>query len=279
MIRPLPWRRALVVGIDAYPPPYTLAGCVNDAIAWADVLTRKRFHVERLLDREATHDAIVSALATLLSQGHEGDHVAKLYSGHGTQLRDLDGDEADRWDEALVPVDALETGAFLIDDTLRQLTQSAPYNVGLTVFADSCFSSSITRVFGPNVHPSAARARYIPSSITMLSHQAARASRPLSQRLIRPGARQVVQAEDLRSVSFSACLATEVAYERDADGVTHGDFTRAAVAVLANAGGTMTRAGFIRRVIAAMGPQRNQTPTLDCADGVERRTLWKTTEP
>jgi hypothetical protein len=88
----------------------------------------------------------------------------------------------------------------------------------------------------------------------------------------------IVGADTLRSASFAACLATEVAYEsQKADGTVTGDFTAAAVPILRAAGPTLTRAGFIRRVHAALGDDRMQTPYLDAKPGIERRAMWSYT--
>ncbi len=53
-------RRALCVGIDAYPGPNALSGCVNDTTLWGNALTAVGFNVDKLTDQRATHSGIVN---------------------------------------------------------------------------------------------------------------------------------------------------------------------------------------------------------------------------
>ena len=280
-----PKRRALIVGIDAYPDPYQLGGCVNDAEAWRRALGVKRFECQALYNDGAIRWNILHNLATLLAESKPGDVVAFVYSGHGTQLRDVTADEGDGWDEALCPVDSLETGGFLTDDDLRAAIGKAAPGVRVVVFADSCYSGTITRFAAGNLPRAGRRARYIRATPEM--HRAFRDFRGRAEGVVTQfptpsfrirRAAALVRPEHLTSVSFSACLPTEVAYESpNGDGTSSGDFTRAATRVLATAGATLTRAGFLRRVLAAMGEDRYQTPTLDAAPGMERKTMWGAT--
>lgn len=57
-----------------------------------------------------TRDNIMNAYAKVAAEAQPGDVVFCHYSGHGSKLVDDNGDEADGYDEALVPV---SSGAFL----------------------------------------------------------------------------------------------------------------------------------------------------------------------
>src|SRR5690606_22882722 len=124
--------RALCVGIDEYRDN-ALEGCVRDAKTWARALSDLRFDVKTLLNGAATRDAVLAALKQLIESARPGDHLVFQYSGHGTQVEDLNGDESDRYDEALVPVD-YHTGALLLDDDLADVYRSVPDGVVLTLF-------------------------------------------------------------------------------------------------------------------------------------------------
>ena len=72
-----------------------------------------------------------------------------------------------------------------------------------------------------------------------------------------------------REVSFSACLAREVAWENDGQ----GDFTRRATRILAGlVGQRRTNAQFHQDVVEAFGAGRAQTPELNCSDAL--REAW-----
>lgn len=256
-------RRALCVGINQYPTA-PLAGCIADAEQWASLFSAFGFESALLRDRDATRAAIVQSLNSLIASSAPGDVIAFQYAGHGTQLPDLDGDEAGGdspdSDEAMCPIDFAE-GAFLIDDDLREIFSRIPPGVNLTCFFDCCHSGTITRfavggASGANGGRDQRR-RSIPASDAMKNaHQSFRERMGTAQRAVR-----VDTQADMRNVVFSACLSTEVAWESDG----HGDFTTRALKVLGGGIDGMTNHSFAQRVTAAFGQGARQRPQLDCA--------------
>ncbi len=90
-----------------------------------------------------TRANIVAALAWLLDGAAAGDLLVVHYSGHGSYVRDLTGDESDARDEVWVPLD-FETAGMLNDDWIRtELVQRVPQGVRLRVFSDSCHSGTM----------------------------------------------------------------------------------------------------------------------------------------
>ncbi len=103
-------RKALLIGIGAYRNVGRLIGPVSDAKAMrafvTGVLGYDARDVKMLLDAEATRSAILGAMDEWLIGGTgPGDEVFIYFSGHGWQQLDTNGDEPDRYDETLVPVD------------------------------------------------------------------------------------------------------------------------------------------------------------------------------
>ena len=139
-------RRALCVGINSYPTS-PLAACVRDAQTWATTLRGLAFDTTVLLDREATRQRVLDALNDLIDSARAGDSLVFQYAGHGTQAEDLNGDEADRYDEALVPID-YTSGALLLDDDLADVYRRLPAGAVLTLFMDCCHSGTNSR-FAP----------------------------------------------------------------------------------------------------------------------------------
>ena len=80
---------AVLVGIDAYPPPVPwLAGCRNDVSDLTALLQGRlgeRLRLVTLLDRDATRQAIVDAMRTHLGRATAGDVALFSYSGHGSE--------------------------------------------------------------------------------------------------------------------------------------------------------------------------------------------------
>lgn len=260
-------RLAVCVGVDDYPDPSVrLSGCVSDARAWAGVLGQLGFDVrDTLTDSRATRKAILDSLADLVGSSRAGDVVVFQFSGHGTQLPDLDGDEDDDQDEAFLPYD-YATGSFIIDDDLWDVFRRIPADVNFTCFFDCCHSGTITRVFEPtgrSLPPPGARKRFVAASSSMIA-----AHRSFRERAGR-GATPPHGKEDSRSIVFSACQPREVAYEVDG----HGEFTVRATKILRGGIRELSNEDFEAAVVEAFGPKPSQNPMLDCAERFTRRAL------
>lgn len=105
-------RRALLIGVSGYPAhkhaqlDWNNIHGANDVALVAATLKRQGFAVDVLTNRHATARAIRKALARLASQTRPGDLVYIHFSGHGQPYEDMNNDESDGWDEAIVPYDA-----------------------------------------------------------------------------------------------------------------------------------------------------------------------------
>jgi hypothetical protein len=256
-------RRPLCVGINRYPnPQHRLAGCVADAQTWAQTLTRLGFTTSMLLDAQATREAISRELLSLVADSRAGNVIVFQYSGHGTTLPDLNGDEEDGYDEAICPVD-FEQGALFIDDDIAQAIRTLPDGVNLTVFMDCCHSGTNSRfaIGVPANIPRPGRQerkRYIVATPDLIAaHKRFRQTLDDGQRsVVGTGGRTL-----MRDIKFSACLDSEVAWESDGQ----GEFTLRATQVLAAGIDGMSNLQFVRRVISAFGMGTRQHPMLDCA--------------
>ena len=265
--------RALCVGINRYPTA-PLAGCVADAQEWQATFKQLGFtDVATLIDQQATRYAISNQLTHLITESRLGDVVAFQFAGHGTQLRDLDGDEASGdspgQDEALCPIDFAE-GHFLIDDDLAQIFNRIPDGVNVTCFTDCCHSGTITRLaIGTPLGLGAAdagdlRARFLPATAEMEeAHAAFRASLPPDG----AGSRGAYDAA--REVLFCACRSREVALESNG----HGHFTTKATQVLRAGIQGLTNEELLRRILRSFGTAPRQNPELHCAPALRGRPL------
>lgn len=261
-------RQAVCVGIDDYPDA-PLAGCVNDCRDWAASLKRAGFRVQTLVNTRATRTAMLGALRKLISGARPGDELVYVYAGHGTQVPDLDGDEVDRFDEALVPIDYAK-GNLLIDDDLYEECRKVGLTgkVTLTIITDCCHSGTNTRAAPLRFRREGDRR----NRLLVLNSDALEA-----YRVTRSRTRAVPPSNHARDeddalpgiVSFAACQDREVALESNG----HGDFTRHALSVLddALAQGASNQA-FLRKVVEAFGLRREQNPRMqEPAPGLKRR--------
>lgn len=65
------------------------------------------------------------------------------YSGHGTKVPDLNGDEDDGYDEALVPLDFDRSGVILDDDLYEIFVKGLPPGVHVVALMDCCHSGTV----------------------------------------------------------------------------------------------------------------------------------------
>jgi hypothetical protein len=91
-------QKAILVAVNKYKlPGSNLQGCVNDATNIRDVMLKyygfavKDIRV--LVDDRATKKAILDRLTWLVKDARSGDRLLFHFSGHGSQIRDRDGDE------------------------------------------------------------------------------------------------------------------------------------------------------------------------------------------
>jgi len=145
-------RRAVMIGINYVgDSPGELSGC------WNDVLNMKKYimdvhgfeeeNIAILMDdgehTEPTARNILGAYRRVVSEAEAGDAVFLHYSGHGTKLADDNNEEADGYDEALVPRDFQAEGMIRDDDLYDILVKELPMGVHMVSLMDCCHSGSI----------------------------------------------------------------------------------------------------------------------------------------
>ena len=147
-------KKAFLVGINDYAPAGPggpdLRGCVNDVHDMANTLsvlgivsaTPRSMRI--LTDCRATRAAIMDGLQWLITGAKKGDLLVFHYSGHGSQVIDVSGDEPDGKDETICPHD-FATEGMILDDDLRKVFSTLPAGVNLDVILDSCHSGSGSR--------------------------------------------------------------------------------------------------------------------------------------
>lgn len=156
-------KRALLVGVSDYgnamedPNKWANISGANDIVLLTPLFTGQGYSVTSLVDGQATHAGITAALEQLASDSQKGDIVYIHFSMHGQPFEDLNGDEEDGWDEALIPVDAemiyaegvYEGKNHLLDDELQGYCNRIRDKLGprgqLVVVLDACHSGTASR--------------------------------------------------------------------------------------------------------------------------------------
>jgi metacaspase-1 len=137
----------LTVGLNSVDPSgYNgwsgpLRACENDARDVAAIATTAGFTGESLMTRQATSTAVLAGLHKAANVLNPGDIFLLFYSGHGSQIGDVTGEEADQLDETWCLYDRM-----LIDDELFAMWSKFQPGVRILVMSDSCHSGTVTKV-------------------------------------------------------------------------------------------------------------------------------------
>jgi len=117
-----------------------LRGCINDVNLAEQKLLPENFQIRKFLDSKVTRKRILMELEYALANSKSGDIIYVHYSGHGTLVRDYNGDELSGYDQAWYVYDGV-----LVDDQLHAVLAKVPVGVTVILLIDSCHSGSSTR--------------------------------------------------------------------------------------------------------------------------------------
>jgi hypothetical protein len=240
-------KKALLIGINRYRiPGADLRGCVNDVNNMKTVLTQMYGFagkdVALLTDYAATTRAMRSAILHLVRDARAGDTLLLHYSGHGANVPDDNGDEADHRDEILCPTD-LDWKNPLRDDWLRQTFDSMREGVNLTVVMDCCHSGTNTRAIQP---PDAERIeRYLPSPWDLVAVESRRTLRGVVRGSLRTSTRGRRRRLDVINVNIpelllTGCRDTQTSADAFINGSYNGALTYCLVQALKAGAGKLT---------------------------------------
>jgi hypothetical protein len=256
-----PAKRALLIGIDKYKADSVrnLRGCVNDTELMRGILVGKfnfsSENIKILRNQDATREKIIKSIQTeLIAKAGPKDIIVLHYSGHGSRMIDVSGDETDGYDETLVTFDSRTEKKFDLSDDeinglLKQLTQITK---NVTFIFDSCHSGAAARA-GNTTRQIEADERHppIPADFAL-------------------GARGAGEGEaDFRLnssdyVLISGCMATELSNERTFNARHHGALTWFLSQALGTAGNAATYKSImdeVRTEVASLYP--SQHPQLE----------------
>jgi len=163
-------KKALIIAIGNYPNPeinlWPPIASNLDVPFIQKALERQNFSsekIELIQDEQATITGLRNTLSNFAKSCSNGDVVVIHVSSHGVQIQDVNGDESDGLDEAIVPFGArwennpneLEklSGEYLLDDEWNNYIKTIQSNIGITgnllVLMDACHSGTMSR--GPGM--------------------------------------------------------------------------------------------------------------------------------
>ena len=264
-------KRAVLIGINRYGiPGADLRGCVNDVKNMQGILTTyygfKADDIAVLTDLAATKNAMQAAILDLVSQGQAEDVLLLHYSGHGSNVPDDNGDEAENRDEILCPTD-LDWKDPLSDDWLRTTFDNLRPGVSLTVIMDCCHSGTNTRVLLPPDAPMIPR--YLPNPWDIMAEESGRTLRGKLRGELRTSPRalrresDVVEA-DIPELLVTGCRDTQTSADAYIGNSYNGALTYYLVEALAEGEGKISYRDLHARTVAKLQQSEyDQVPQLE----------------
>jgi hypothetical protein len=152
----MPRRTALLVGINYRGTADELNGCYNDVVNVATYLRTVLGYapgaITMLTDGNRgsvfpasvapTRQNILAGLSALVAGMVAGDEAVFHYSGHGTLVRDRNGDEASGMDSCICPLDYAGSGVITDDEIRALLVNRVPRGARLYVILDCCHNGT-----------------------------------------------------------------------------------------------------------------------------------------
>jgi hypothetical protein len=262
-------KKALLIGINRYKVPGAdLRGCINDIESVGEALVEywgfPKSRIKKLKDLRATTARMRTDITKLLEGSKAGDTLVLHFSGHGSNVPDTNGDEADHRDEILCPTD-LDWYDPLTDDWLRNVIDANLHaEANLTVIFDCCHSGSMTRRFEP---PDAKRInRFLPCPLDLMAAESGRALRGnvRGRRGRRRRAHKDIQNVDIPEVLITGCRANQTSADAYIRGDYHGAMSYALVRALKKARGKINGRDLHQEMVAYLKKGRyDQVPQLE----------------
>lgn len=147
-------KKALLIGINYKGTGSELHGCINDVKDMKKYLMEHAGYAEdniRVMTEEEKDKKNIPKAANIIqalykistdTNKENTESIFIHYSGHGTHVKDNNGDETDGQDEAICPVDYSRSG-ILTDDVIKHSLSFVNPKTTMTCVFDCCHSGTI----------------------------------------------------------------------------------------------------------------------------------------
>ena len=248
-----------------------LAACEFDANDMAAIAKAKGIKPTVLLTKKGTRANVLAAMRSAAKALAAGDLFVMSYSGHGGQLPDVSGEEADKQDETWCLYDGQ-----LIDDELYFELSRFKAGVRVLVLSDSCHSGTVVRAGPPAPGAPHQRPKLMPAAVGLRVYAEHKAFYDKLQRDVAKAAGTPVADPDtaLANVAISGRLTAIVTQfnaavilisgcqdnQTSMDGDHNGAFTEQLLKVWNHGAFSSGYASFHARIRAGLPP--TQSPNL-----------------
>ena len=166
----------------------TCPGCDVDAKAMYARCIGAGVQATLLLNEQATKAGFESAILAAAADLKRGDLLIVTLSGHGGQVKDINGDEADGLDETICLYDGQ-----MVDDHVLEIILKLPPGLRVLMITDTCHSEGNFRAF----------VRYATKVVTLGKYGKKPTTRPLIRKAARGWDGELIQFAGCREDSYS----------------------------------------------------------------------------
>jgi metacaspase-1 len=274
-------KQALLVGINDYQGINDLQGCINDVTNVRSILKTffgfSNSEIRVLTDSRATKKNILSRLGKMVKSAVNGDYLIFQFSGHGSQIRDREGDElSDHMDELICPYDMNWDDGFISDDTLREILQELKKGVRMEILLDSCHSGTGTREIVPDLtsgqlYCTSVRNRYMAPPVDIECRYLG------DEDLLKPARSFRTDREIIMNhVLWTGCRDNQTSADAMIDGHYNGAFSYYFCKHVRESGGNISRADLLFRVRNSLKYNKyDQVPQLECKESFRSGNIFK----
>lgn len=224
---------SLHIGINSVNPAHysgwsgPLKACEADAGDMQHIAESMSYtKITKLLTAQATRAAVINTLNSYATKLVKGDILFVSYSGHGGQIPDYSGEEADNMDETWCLYDGQ-----LTDDELKLQWNKFEKGVRIFVLSDSCHSGTVTR--DALVREAQARegdaVRAMPVEVALKTYRDNKAKYDAIQAGVAQSGIQYVLESDIKPNVrlISGCQDNQVSYDGTFNGLFTGNLLKA----------------------------------------------------
>lgn len=274
-------REALLVGINDYYGVNDLQGCINDVTNVRSILKTffgfENTDIRVLTDSRATKENILLRLEKMVRNAVNGDYLIFHFSGHGSQIRDREGDElADHMDELICPCDMNWDDGFISDDMFSNILQQLKKGVRMEILLDSCHSGTGTRDIMP----------YLTSGLSNVNFSHYRYLKPPAdiecrylgdEEMLKPAKSFSTDKEiTLNHILWAGCKDNQTSADALIDGNYNGAFSYYFCKHVRESGGNISRTDLYTRVKNSLKFNHfNQVPQLECREALRSENIFK----
>jgi metacaspase-1 len=274
-------KQALLVGINDYKGVNDLQGCINDVTNVRSVL-KTFFGLENgdirvLTDSRATKKNILTRLEKMVKAAVNGDYLIFHFSGHGSQIRDREGDElSDHMDELICPYDMNWDDGFITDDMFSEILQQLKKGVRMEILLDSCHSGTGTRdlrlpaVSGqPSADP--VRYRYLRPPVDIECRYQG------DEEILKPvKAFRTDKEITLNHILWAGCKDSQTSADALIDGQYNGAFSYYFCKHVRESSGNISRTDLYTRIKNSLRHNHfSQVPQLECKESFLSENIFK----